>query len=218
MKKVLSVILALIMVLSLCACTFETPNNPDTPNSGNKGEVVASDFNITGAWQGEFAAAETMGEIIEESLGISGYQPVTTAMAVTYTFNADGSFTLLFDTDAFINAMVTEITSDNCIEAFLDATAKQGDMTRAELDELIALLETDAKTFVTDILNETFSAEEFKAPLAARLTVSGTYTFNEGSLTLNAENGDQGVYTVTGTENEITVSSAEETYTLKKAN
>lgn len=188
--KILALVLALTLVLSLAACS--------------KGPSIAGSWKYTVDFQKAMEAsgeAEGLEELGEEMAGL--FDGLTMVMVLDLT--EDGKYTFAFD-EASVKAAAEGLVS-KMKELLPGMLASMYDMSEDELKELLESQGTSIDAMLKDMEDE-FDTNELVDQIK-EATSTGTYTYEGGKLTLKGDNGEGDVLVVTLEENKLTVTEVE---------
>ena len=186
LTKILALVLALTLVLSLAAC--------------GKGDSIVGTWKYNVDFQKAMSAASGESEGFEEMAEQLGDVFEGLTMVMVMDLKEDNTFTLSFD-EASVKAAAEGMKS-KMTEALPALVASMYGMSEDELKDLLAQQGTSMDELIAQ-MSEEFNSDEMAEELKDA-TVSGTYAYADGKLTLKAEEGED-VMTVELKGNELKV-------------
>lgn len=151
MKKLLALLLALVMVFTLCACG----NNSNSGNSGKESEVEKEEKEetIVGKWVGEI----DLTDILTEYADFDGLEkeirdivtPRNIGIKITFKFKEDGTASVSADVVSALEDYIDQ-TTDNMTD-YLKDMLKDEDLTEQDFEDAYGM---PLKTYISQMMDE----------------------------------------------------------------
>ncbi len=190
-SKILALLLALVMILSLCACGEKKESDEDSEKKDDKSssqvadedsevadEAEEKEFTFVGDWAADMDITEALGEMLD-MLGAEGLESSKLVVPVNFSFGQDGSYKVEVNKDDFLPVMKDWM--GDMLEKILKAQGIE-----MSLEEY---LETSGMT-LDDILEEAFTDESIDE-MTGEMNSTGKYKVEEGKLYMSLDGDDE---------------------------
>ena len=193
------------------ATTVTTPK-PATQTTTTKNDPAKK---LYGTWEGKRDLGNAAVEYVKQELGLESLEPHSGMVSFTASFESYGKVIFNYNAKEFANLVAEIVSTKECIDHFIDISAKASNTTRQQFETMMKYVTNDLYGYFAELLVESYTDPEVIAVFSAMLIETCDYELEGNTLCISTHEGHAD-YEVKLNGNKLTLTSDYETLKLTK--
>lgn len=193
--------------------TTVTTQKPATQATTTKNDPAKK---LYGAWEGKRDLGAFAVEYIKQDLGIENLEAHSGLVSFTASIESYGKIIFNYNAKEFANLIVEIVSSKDCIDGFIDVSAKASNVTRQQFEMMMQYVTTDLYGYLGELLVEAYSDPSVITLFSSMLIETYDYELEGNTLCISNHEGHHTDYEVKLNGDKLTLTSDYETLKLTK--